>query len=217
MLLKAMHCRVFIRCRLIRVCLGTDVQKLAHAQGDVQLLKQSNCDLNQQLASNEPMGPHPRSPLRQLPIALQPSSLKGTVGGIALPTSPTQPRPSGQQNQFSTGHTKTVTQAQSQKGLLAGELEHGCDLDHGEVRLQTLRKQLKRSAAECGALKADVAELRRRDRTADLYKNKVRMKSCWDSLPSMHMWLSSQLQQQAVLVLNATTSLWSLSHAQLHW
>ena len=39
--------------------------------------------------------------------------------------------------------------------------------------LQSLRKQLKRSAAQCEALKAEVAELKRRDRTADLYKQKV--------------------------------------------
>lgn len=42
--------------------------------------------------------------------------------------------------------------------------------------LQSLRKQLKRSAAQCEALKAEVAELKRRDRTADLYKKKVRRK-----------------------------------------
>ncbi len=41
------------------------------------------------------------------------------------------------------------------------------------VALQSLRKQLKRSAAQCEALKAEVAELKRRDRTADLYKKKV--------------------------------------------
>lgn len=213
------HCIAvpFKSCRLIGVCLGTDAQKLAHAQGELQLLKQSNLELNQQLASNEPMGPNPRSPLRQLPIALQPSSLKGIAGGTALPTSPTQAKPSGQQNQFSTGHTKTVTQAQSKKGLLAGELEHGCDLDQGEMRLQTLRKQLKRSAAECEALKADVAELKRRDRTADLYKNKVRMKSCSGAPLSMRLWLSSLLQLQAVMVLDASTVLWLLPHVQMHW
>ena len=42
--------------------------------------------------------------------------------------------------------------------------------------LQSLRKQLKRSAAQCEALKAEVAELKRRDRTADLYKKKVTRK-----------------------------------------
>ncbi len=42
--------------------------------------------------------------------------------------------------------------------------------------LQSLRKQLKRSAAQCEALKAEVAELKRRDRTVDLYKKKVRRK-----------------------------------------
>lgn len=42
--------------------------------------------------------------------------------------------------------------------------------------LQSLRKQLKRSAAKCEALKAEVAELKRRDRTVDLYKKKVKRK-----------------------------------------
>jgi len=44
--------------------------------------------------------------------------------------------------------------------------------------LQSLRKQLKRSAAQCEALKAEVAELKRRDRTADLYQKKVGRKPC---------------------------------------
>ena len=55
------------------------------------------------------------------------------------------------------------------------------DARHGAVvvtlaALQSLRKQLKRSAAHCEALKAEVAELKRRDRTADLYKKKVTRK-----------------------------------------
>ena len=55
------------------------------------------------------------------------------------------------------------------EGSQAHELGQG----QGELRLQALRKQLKRTAAQCEALKAEVAELKRRDRTADLYKKKV--------------------------------------------
>lgn len=39
--------------------------------------------------------------------------------------------------------------------------------------VQRARKQLRRSQAECQALKAQLADLKRRDRTADLYKRKV--------------------------------------------
>lgn len=46
-------------------------------------------------------------------------------------------------------------------------------MGQGELRLQALRKQLKRTSAQCDALKAEVAEGKRRDRTADLYKKKV--------------------------------------------
>ena len=47
------------------------------------------------------------------------------------------------------------------------------EVGQGELRLQALRKQLKRTTVQCDALKAEVAEGKRRDRTADLYKKKV--------------------------------------------
>lgn len=46
-------------------------------------------------------------------------------------------------------------------------------MGQGELRLQALRKQLKRTTVQCDALTAEVAEGKRRDRTADLYKKKV--------------------------------------------
>lgn len=46
-------------------------------------------------------------------------------------------------------------------------------MGQGELRLQALRKQLKRITAQCDALKAELAEGKRRDRTAELYKKKV--------------------------------------------
>lgn len=46
-------------------------------------------------------------------------------------------------------------------------------MGQGELRLQALRKQLKRMTAQYDALKAEVAEGKRRDRTAELYKKKV--------------------------------------------
>jgi len=196
-------------------------------------LKQSNIELSQQLASSDVLGPHPRSPLRQMPIPSQPAALKGSAKVTALPASPSQLKPSGQQNSFGDGQAK----ADGQHGPAACEVELKCEMGQGEMRLQvshcrvkhpphfiagpgwrgcvhlgmpccpasiplmlmvdallhnartgavvvtlaalqSLRKQLKRSAAQCEALKAEVAELKRRDRTADLYQKKVGRKPC---------------------------------------
>ncbi|KAL0039884.1 hypothetical protein WJX77_010830 [Trebouxia sp. C0004] len=144
-------------------------EEIRQLQDEAQLLKQSNIELSQQLASSNVLGPHPRSPLRQMPIPAQPAALKGSAKGTALQASPSQLKPSGQQNSFSGGQAK----AASQDGPAACEVELKCEMDQGEIRLQSLRKQLKRSAAQCEALKAEVAELKRRDRTADLYKKKA--------------------------------------------
>ena len=46
-------------------------------------------------------------------------------------------------------------------------------MGQSELRLQAVRHQLRRATAQCDALKAEVAEGKRRDRTADLYKKKV--------------------------------------------
>ncbi len=149
-------------------------QNHACVQGEVQQLKQSNADLGQQLAASEMRDPHPRSPLKQLPVPCQPSALKGTTNSSALPVSPSQAKLARQQDPSSPGQGKAMHAEQSQNGLVGSGAEDGCEVEQGEIRLQTLRKQLKRSAAQCEALKAEVAELKRRDRTADLYKKKVR-------------------------------------------
>lgn len=69
-----------------------------------------------------------------------------------------------------------MTTTNADHHALQGEGELGMgqdDTGQGELRLQALRKQLRRSAAQCDALKAELAEGKRRDRTADLYKKKV--------------------------------------------
>ncbi|KAL0045383.1 hypothetical protein WJX82_005375 [Trebouxia sp. C0006] len=144
-------------------------EEIRQLQDEAQLLKQSNSELSQQLASSDVLGPHPRSPLRQMPIPSQPAAMKGSAKGTALQASPSQLKLSGQQNSLGEGQAK----AASLDRPAACEAELKCEMGQGEMRLQSLRKQLKRSAAQCEALKAEVAELKRRDRTADLYKKKA--------------------------------------------
>jgi len=91
-----------------------------HAQDEVHLLKQSNIELIQQLASSDVLGPHPRSPLRQMPI-------------------PSQLKPPGQQNSFAEGQAK----AAGQDGPAAGEVELKCDMGQGEMRLQVSHRSVK--------------------------------------------------------------------------
>ncbi|KAL3143209.1 hypothetical protein ABBQ38_002063 [Trebouxia sp. C0009 RCD-2024] len=67
-----------------------------------------------------------------------------------------------------------VSKGEGEVGPAQGEVGSGQgEGGQGELRLQALRKQLKRSAAQCDALKAEVAEGKRRDRTAILYKKKA--------------------------------------------
>jgi len=110
-----------------------------HAQDEVHLLKQSNIELIQQLASSDVLGPHPRSPLRQMPIPSQPAALKGSAKGTALPASPSQLKPPGQQNSFAEGQAK----AAGQDGPAAGEVELKCDMGQGEMRLQVSHRSVK--------------------------------------------------------------------------
>ena len=144
-------------------------------QVEVQQLKQSNVELNQQWAASEVMGPHPRSPLKQVPIPSQPSALMASAEGSALQSLPAQTKLTGLQQPIGLGPGKAVNWEQSQKGLVQGAICPEGGFGQSEVRLQTLRKQLKRSMAHCQALKVEVAELKRRDRTAELYKKKVRL------------------------------------------
>ena len=137
-------------------------------------LKEAICELSQQLASSEFSGPHPRSPLKQVPISLQPSAQKGTAMGNTLPGSPSEGNLKGKQHSLMGQGASFANQENSQKGVVHSVTDvHSCGAGQGELRLQALRKQLHRSTAQCDSLKAEVAELRRRDRTADLYKKKV--------------------------------------------
>ncbi|KAL0034025.1 hypothetical protein WJX79_004031 [Trebouxia sp. C0005] len=143
-------------------------EEIRQLQDEAQLLKQSNIELSQQLAASDVLGPHPRSPLRQMPIPSQPAALQGSAKGV-LPASPSNIKPPTRQTSFSEGQAKAAVQ----DGPAACEVELKCEMRQGEMQLQSLRKQLKRSAAKCEALKAEVAELKRRDRTVDLYKKKA--------------------------------------------
>ena len=78
---------------------------------------------------------------------------------------------------------------QNPTATLQDEGSQGHEVGQGEMRLQALRKQLKRLAAQGEALKAEVAELKRRGRTADLYKKKV----CLHCLPRRQGWLAADL------------------------
>lgn len=98
----------------------------------MQLLKQSNIELSQQLAASDVLGPHPRSPLRQMPIPSQPAALKGSAKGAALQASPSQLKVSGQQNSFGEGQAKAANQDRP----AACEVQLKCEMGQGEMRLQ---------------------------------------------------------------------------------
>ena len=84
------------------------------------------------------------------------------------------------------------------------------------MQLQALRKQLQRSSAQCDSLKAEVAELKRRDRTAELYKKKVSnmlLEVISDTFLNTAVQAVYQVEQQGQLCLQTYSHICSISCA----